>query len=269
MFDSKEARGLGLFVGKISLPALILTNLVCLDLSVIKWGFLLAVLVSKTIVFSLVLAFDFLLNRSISRAAIFAIYSTQTNDFGMGLPIMNAVYGPQDSMTGLIYLVAPISLLILNPIGFVLLEIDKRSKGGEGEGDFKTVLAVLKGLLSNPVVLMTMLGVLGNLAFSSSLPLHLNKFFKSLGEAFSALAPFSLGISNTDSVWLTRGIKGNVIKSIVAVLVIVKSIVSPMVIYILVGQLTQWIDNKPDPSLSNFALLLGSFPGGGHLIGGV
>ena len=94
VFNSKEARGLGLFVGKISLPALILTNLVCLDLSVIKWGFLLAVLVSKSIIFSLVLALDFLFNRSISRAALFAIYSTQTNDFGMGLSIINAVYGP-------------------------------------------------------------------------------------------------------------------------------------------------------------------------------
>ena len=256
VFNSKEARGLGLFVGKISLPALILTNLVCLDLSVIKWGFLLAVLVSKSIIFSLVLALDFLFNRSISRAALFAIYSTQTNDFGMGLPIMNAVYGPQDPMTGLIYLVAPISLLILNPIGFVLLEIDRKNKGGETEGGLKTVLAVLKGLLTNPVVSMTMLGVLGNLAFSSSPPPHLNTFFQSLGAAFSALAPFSLGLSMAGKL---RGIKGEAIKPIVA-LVIVKSIVSPLLIYLLVGQLAPWIDNKPDPSISNFALLLGSFP---------
>ena len=256
VFNSKEARGLGLFVGKISLPALILTNLVCLDLSVIKWGFLLAVLVSKSIIFSLVLALDFLFNRNISRAALFAIYSTQTNDFGMGLPIMNAVYGPQDPMTGLIYLVAPISLLILNPIGFVLLEIDRKNKGGETEGGLKTVLAVLKGLLTNPVVSMTMLGVLGNLAFSSSPPPHLNTFFQSLGAAFSALAPFSLGLSMAGKL---RGIKGEAIKPIVA-LVIVKSIVSPLLIYLLVGQLAPWIDNKPDPSISNFALLLGSFP---------
>ena len=256
VFNSKEARGLGLFVGKISLPALILTNLVSLDLNVIKWGFLLAVLVSKSIVFSLVLALDFLFNRSISRAALFAIYSTQTNDFGMGLPIMNAVYGPQDPMTGLIYLVAPISLLILNPIGFVLLEIDRKNKGGETEGGLNTVLAVLKGLLTNPVVSMTMLGVLGNLAFSSSPPPHLNNFFQSLGKAFSALAPFSLGLSMAGKL---RGIKGDAIKPIVA-LVIVKSIVSPLLIYIMVGQLAPWIDNKPDPSISNFALLLGSFP---------
>ena len=256
MFNSKEARGLGLFVGKISLPALILTNLACLDLSVIKWSFLLAVLVSKSIIFGLVLALDFLFNRSISRAALFAIYSTQTNDFGMGLPIMNAVYGPQDPMTGLIYLVAPISLLILNPIGFVMLEIDRKNKAGETEGVLRTALAVLKGLLTNPVVFMTMLGVLGNLAFSSSPPPHLNTFFQSLGAAFSALAPFSLGLSMAGKL---RGIKGDAIKPIVA-LVIVKSIVSPFLIYIMVGQLAPWIDNKPDPSISNFALLLGSFP---------
>ena len=77
VFNSREARGLGLFVGKISLPALILTNLVALDLSVIRWGFLVSVLVSKSIVFGLVLTLDFLFNRSISRAALFAIYSTQ------------------------------------------------------------------------------------------------------------------------------------------------------------------------------------------------
>ena len=56
-----------------------------------------------------------------------------------------------------------------------------------------------------------------------------------------------------------RVMKGNVIKPIVA-LVIVKSIVSPLVMYTMVGQLAPWIDNKPDPSISNFALLLGSFP---------
>ena len=169
---------------------------------------------------------------------------------------MNAVYGPQDPMTGLIYLVAPISLLILNPIGFVLLEIDKKSMGGDAEGGLKTILAVLKGLLTNPVVTMTMLGVLGNLAFCSSPPPHLNKFFTSLGAAFSALAPFSLGLSMAGKL---RGIKGDAIKPIVA-LVIVKSIVSPLLIYIMVGQLTPWIDNTADPSVSNFALLLGSFP---------
>ena len=257
MFGPKEARGLGMFVGKFSLPALIFISLASLDLSDIKWSFLLAVLISKSIIFGGVFMLDLLLNKNMSRAALFAIYSTQTNDFGMGLPILNSVFGPGHALVGLLYLVAPISLLILNPIGFVLLEVgkDKEGKAGGG-GPLATFLGVLRGLVTNPVVAMTVLGVLGNLVFSSSPPPHLAKFLSALGAAFSALAPFSLGLSMVGKL---GGIRGDSIKPILA-LVSVKSIVTPMVTYILVGQLAVWLDGRADPSLSNFALLLGSFP---------
>ena len=188
--------------GKFSLPALIFTSLATLDLSNIKWSFLLAILVSKTIIFALVLIIDYVLNRNVSRAAIFAIYSTQTNDFGIGLPILESVFGHGHDFVGLLYLVAPISLIILNPFGFILLEMDKgkKGKGKEGSSSLATFLSVLKGLLTNPVVGMTVLGVLGNFAFSSKPPSHLTKFLKALGAAFSALAPFSLGLSMVSKV---------------------------------------------------------------------
>merc|ERR1719319_1642133 len=103
---------------------------------------------------------------------------------------------------------------------------------------------------------MTVLGVLGNLAFSSSPPQHLDKFFTTLGAAFSALAPFSLGLSMAGKL---GGIRGDSIKPILA-LVILKSIVSPMVMYLMVDQVTMLLDGTTDPSISNFALLLGSMP---------
>ena len=254
VFTQKEARGLGIFVGKFSLPALILSSLIVFDLSSIKWSFLLATVISKTIIFLLVVIVELLLSRDVSRAAIFAIYSTQTNDFGMGLPILNSVYGPQHPITGLVYLVAPISLLCLNPIGFVLLELGRDQR--KSSGCLITGLAVLRGLVTNPVVVMTVLGVFGNLAFSSSPPKHLGIFFTTLGGAFSALAPFSLGLSMAGKL---RGIRSDSIKPIL-VLVILKSIVSPMVMYLMVDQVTMWLDGASDPSISNFALLLGSMP---------
>jgi len=255
MFGAKEARGLGIFVGKFSLPALIFISLASLNLSNIKWSFLLAILLSKSIIFILVLLLDFLINKNLSRAALFAIYSTQTNDFGMGLPILYSVFGPDHPFVGLLYLVAPISLLILNPIGFVLLELGK-DNNGQKMGPLSTILAVLKGLVTNPVVAMTVLGVLGNLAFSSSPPPHLTKFLSALGAAFSSLAPFSLGLSMVGKL---GGIGGDIIKPITA-LVTIKSLVTPMLTYIMVEQITTLLDGSPDPSLSNFALLLGSFP---------
>ena len=256
IFGPQEARGLGKFVGKISLPALILISLVHLDLSKIKWSFLVAMLASKSLIFGLILLLDFCLNRNIQRAAIFAIYSTQTNDFGMGLPILNSVFGPSHPMVGLLYLVAPISLLVLNPIGFVLLEVGKEKQGKEDDGAWAAFFTVMKGLVTNPVIAMTVLGVMGNFAFQGNPPPHLDQFFEALGKTFSALAPFSLGLSMVGK--LDR-IRGTSIKPIMA-LIAVKMIITPRITYLLTDQAAIWIDGEPDRMVSNFAFLLGSFP---------
>jgi len=253
LFGAKESKGIGVFVGKFSLPALIFTSLATLDLSAIKWSFLLAMLIAKSAIFSFVMLFEVALNRDASRASIFAICCTQTNDFGMGLPILSSIFGPCHPLVGLLYLVAPISLLVLNPIGFILLEIGR----GEKEKDvFSTIRSVIWGLITNPVVTMTLLGVLGNFAFSSSPPPTITKFLSALGAAFTALAPFSLGLSMVGKL---GNMKGKNLKPILG-LVAIKSIVCPMVTYLVVDEITGLLDSTPDPSLSNFALLLGSFP---------
>ena len=79
LFGAKESKGIGVFVGKFSLPALIFTSLATLDLSAIKWSFLLAMLIAKSAIFSLVMLLEVALNRDASRASIFAICCTQVN----------------------------------------------------------------------------------------------------------------------------------------------------------------------------------------------
>ena len=95
IIPEQEAKGLNLFVGKFSLPVLIFVSLAKLNFKNVEWSFLLAITISKGTIFVLVLAVDVLMNsqKDLSRAAIFAIFCTQTNDFGMGLPILDAVYG--------------------------------------------------------------------------------------------------------------------------------------------------------------------------------
>ena len=181
------------------------------------------------------------------------VYIFQTNDFGMGLPILSSIFGPSHPLVGLLYLVAPISLLVLNPIGFILLEV---GRGEKENGVFSTIRSVVWGLITNPVVTMTLLGVLGNFAFSSSPPATVTKFLSALGAAFTALAPFSLGLSMVGKL---GNMKGKNLKPILG-LVAIKSIVCPMVTYLVVNEITGLLDSAPDPSLSNFALLLGSFP---------
>jgi polyferredoxin len=85
-----------------------------------------------------------------------------------------------------LYLMAPISLVILNPLGFVLMELSKHdscavNRPGTHESSAATELsrknsklqvagAVAKSIILNPIVLMTALGIVGNLVFSHTLP---------------------------------------------------------------------------------------------------
>lgn len=90
-----------------------------------------------------------------------------------------------------IYLMAPISLAILNPLAFILMEISKRRRRtSEGDqllvqdgditnnqnvnGDkFKLAVMVAKNIFFNPVILMTILGILGNVIFHHKIPIYL------------------------------------------------------------------------------------------------
>lgn len=86
-----HAAGIGLnrFVGTFTLPSLIFVNMAVLDLSSVNLVFLSSLLVSKTLVFVSVALITVLVTRppDIARAALFAIFCTQSNDFAIGAPI--------------------------------------------------------------------------------------------------------------------------------------------------------------------------------------
>lgn len=108
-----------------------------------------------------------------------------------------------------IYLIAPISVVFLNPIGFTLLELqerknlaDKHSKDslletegraierhpGGDKGLFRKsncltlTLHVAKGVLTNPIVFMTVIGIVGNFIFGHKIPAVIDGILKVLGK---------------------------------------------------------------------------------------
>lgn len=125
-----------------------------------------------------------------------------------------------------IYLISPISLLILNPIGFTLMEIHRhyalqtvpatsgatgevngrrqrqdstrstdstqsgRSYGSSADGEGvqgeqrtwgKALVQVAKGVLFNPIVFMTAIGIAGNFIFNQKVPVILDNILMVLG----------------------------------------------------------------------------------------
>ena len=97
------------------------------DFSQINPAFLLGIFVSNAAVFKFIVLVQVIIKRGSSASAIYAMFCTQTNDLGMGVPLLDSVFGKNHIFVSYLYLTSAISLLILNPIGFIMLkENDKK-----------------------------------------------------------------------------------------------------------------------------------------------
>lgn len=278
----KQAVGLGQFVGKFALPALLLKNMVELDFSTVSWSFMIAVLLGKASVFVCVLVLSCVLlrGRRLARGALYAIFATQSNDFALGYPLVSALYGESHpEFLQYIYLLAPISLLILNPIGFVILEIDKlnNSQGpeyvplrerlyndekvhfGESvdvieeddvedspvEGDsqrngWRACGDVLKGVLLNPLVFMVFAGLAGHFVFHGHLPPIIKNTLSTLASAFAGTALFFLGLTMVGKISKQKGME----LLVPALLIIAKVVILPLLIRQFCASLTSVIPSN-------------------------
>eukprot|EP00092_Neocalanus_flemingeri_P013901 GFUD01014996.1.p1 GENE.GFUD01014996.1~~GFUD01014996.1.p1 ORF type:complete len:836 (-),score=188.93 GFUD01014996.1:75-2582(-) len=256
-----EAKGIGTFVGTFSLPALIFVSLCQLDFQSVNWVFLFAITLSKSLIFFLVLFVGLFVHRPMdpARSALYAIFCTQSNDFALGFPVLNAIYGanhPEYPMY--LYLLAPVSLAFLNPIGFVLMEIGKSRDSSIAMSRAKIAMKAVQGIIKNPIITMTFLGIIGNLIFHGSMPDIIHNFMQTLGSAFSASALFLLGLRMVGQSSGGGGVKTNLITPFI--LVTMKSLVLPIIAREVVSQLGAGKDANETLDLSNYAFLYGTIP---------
>lgn len=90
IITSTQAKGLGNFVSKFALPALLFKNMVLLDFNDVIWPFLWSILIAKVSVFCLVCVLTLIVanpDSRYSKAGLFSIFATQSNDFALGYPI--------------------------------------------------------------------------------------------------------------------------------------------------------------------------------------
>ncbi|XP_017059082.1 integral membrane protein GPR155 isoform X2 [Drosophila ficusphila] len=284
IISNAETKGLGTFVGTFALPSLIFLSLVELNWSAVNWSFLLAMLVSKAVVFFAVLIVSLLVARPLNyaRGGLMAIFCTQSNDFAIGYPIVMALYKDvHPEYASYLYLMAPISLAILNPIGLVLMEISKIIKNKEdvtrnpplcpetcpaeqlakrnrclGERSilvFNTIVA----LFFNPLLLMTLLGVAGGFLFPKGLPEMVSSTLRVLGQSFSATALFLLGLKIVGGTGSEKKSTGFLLPG---VLILVKILVLPLVIRQTVNIMQSGQNFNDTTELSTFGFLYGTFP---------
>lgn len=90
VITSTQAKGLGNFVSRFALPALLFKNMVVLNFSNVDWSFLYSILIAKASVFFIVCVLTLLVaspDSRFSKAGLFPIFATQSNDFALGYPI--------------------------------------------------------------------------------------------------------------------------------------------------------------------------------------
>lgn len=263
VITENQAKGLGNFVSKFALPALLFKNMVLLDFGNVIWSFLWSVLIAKVAVFALVCVLTLMVaspESRYSKAGLYAIFATQSNDFALGYPIVEALYGSTyPEYLQYIYLVAPVSLMLLNPIGFALCEVQKwRQTSQSHHGKLDIAGVVILQVLKNPVVFMVLVGIIAHFALGQKIPVVLSEFIDGLANSFGGAALFYLGLTMVGQLRkLTRDTGVALILLITA-----KLLVMPLVCKDLVEILDVGVNSTSanHTSLSNFAFLYGVFP---------
>uniref|UniRef100_A0A8C4IWT8 G protein-coupled receptor 155a n=1 Tax=Dicentrarchus labrax TaxID=13489 RepID=A0A8C4IWT8_DICLA len=262
IITSTQAKGLGNFVSKFALPALLFKNMVLLDFGNVIWPFLWSILIAKVSVFVIVCVLTLIVaspESRYSKAGLFSIFATQSNDFALGYPIVEALYqSTYPEYLQYIYLVAPVSLMLLNPIGFAFCEIQKwKNQGNNQQSKLRIMGLVFLQVLKNPIVFMVVIGIIAHFVLHQTIPAFMAEFVDGLANSFGGAALFYLGLSMVGQLGkLTRSTVVTLILLITAKLLLMPLICKDMV-DLLDNSNTSALNHS---SLSNYAFLYGVFP---------
>ncbi|KAH8063783.1 hypothetical protein JL722_2971 [Aureococcus anophagefferens] len=283
--EGEGPRALGTFIGRFSLPALLFKELATLSFASIDVHLLVAIATGKAAVFFGVLLCTALLEsrrggdatqqrKVVAVSALRAIFCTQSNDFALGLPVMTALYkDTRPEMVSMLYLLSPVSLLLLNPVGFLLMgaaspgpdappdddddvaptieDSPRPSAASAPRGPERDPGRVLLRVVRTPLVACTVAGALFNVVFGpSALPSPFAMALGALGAAFTPCALFFTGLS----------LVGKVTKLHPSALLLpgvlsgIKCVVLPIAIYLAVGL------TGGDGDLRGFGFVYGAIP---------
>jgi len=125
---SNQAKDLNSYLTTFALPMIIFLNIAQMEFQTINLSFLLCMLTAKLFVFMTVTILTLTISypSNFGYAGSLSILATQSNDFALGYPLIKSLYGEaKPEMLNYLSLMAPIQLLLLNPLGIMMLEYHK------------------------------------------------------------------------------------------------------------------------------------------------
>jgi predicted permease len=305
-----SASVLGAFAATFALPALCFLSMAELDLGNASIGLPLGMLAAKVSVALLVGLLTLYLaprdgsdenHRIGSLSALFSMVTVSSNDYALGLPIIDALYPSpvaaeqcphgetevvgevEFRMRDYVWLFSPITLLVINPVCFAILEAEaagaSKNRRPPGTACCFIMKQVLLPTLTNPVVFCVAAGLVVNL-LGLGLPRFAADSLDTIGAAFSSISLFCLGMSmhitadivtaeevggeapagdvkatpalNSEMGQGRASVGGQWIQALL--LIAAKSLLLPIVARFLVLEITE------DEMLSRFAFIYATFP---------
>ena len=178
--------GISAFVGTLALPALLFSSIAILQWDAVDWTIVAAVMLAKALTLACCVGVGVLITprpahagAEILNGAVLALLAVSSDDLGLGLPVMSALYGRGSRYVSQLFVIVPLHNLLVNPALLSLLAFgcaQRRSSAGGGRAELGPILrGVLRGLAGNPLVLAVLAGLATNLAGDTTpnLPLHL------------------------------------------------------------------------------------------------
>ncbi|CAJ1393644.1 unnamed protein product [Effrenium voratum] len=166
-----DLKGMGFFVGSIAFPLLIFSTVATADMGQMDFGVIGACSLGKIAVMVLtwVLAFvAFQPKRSrgqrILTASVFAFFAVASNDFALGFPVIDALYGEKQNMSVYIAGNSLVGSFVFVPLTMIAFAIGGALKSSTGDAEAASCLNIFKtvmyDLATNPVIVMTCAGLL-------------------------------------------------------------------------------------------------------------
>jgi predicted permease len=189
-------KGVAALYARIVFPTMVFCGVAEIDVNALDRSLLLVIFASKTAVAAAVLACGSAAlrsthdQRSLAHAAAWAMAATHSFDVTLGVPLARVLH-PQS--VAYVYLNQAVQLILVNPALLVLME-----SGGDGQaasGGAATIAGAVRAVASNPLVIMTVAGLLAGQLVPAGLPAPLAALAKQVAGAGPFLGFLSLGFA--------------------------------------------------------------------------
>lgn len=200
---SDDARkGVATLYAKLVFPTMVFMGVADIDVAAIDRSLLLVIFAAKATLAAMIVAYATLMVRpsdakgALAHAGALAMAASHSFDVTMGVPLAKVLH-PQS--VAYVYLNQSVQLVLVNPVLLVLMELGASSTAGSAGNARRSVpsrvLAAFGGVATNPLVVMTVLGLVAGQVFPGGLPAPLAVLGKQVASAGPFLGFLALGFA--------------------------------------------------------------------------